>query len=195
MAKFNEVLKRVLFEEGFKNLQVFYDVDVFIQEFKDSKKPKETPAPTPPPGDAIPESTNLNEEIFSFKNAGSITLDKKGALNILTLNDLLAYIKNENSKGQIINELVVEIIRSLSGEDTESAAQDILNEGDKCNVIIDYGFSKDDSVGVQVSKNKGVKMASLVMRKDGNVFGSGKFVKNIFNNTITNVFLKELKGK
>lgn len=166
METIKNIVDNVLYEKkNEKSLKVFYNADIAI-------------------------SSEEEGDLF-LKDKGVINIPKDKALNILSLNDLLATLQQGNTK--IINELVSEIILALSGQKTENVIQDLLKENDKCNITLDYGLAKDDSIGVQVSKNKSVESASLIMRKDGSVFGSGKFNKAVFDQTIRNVFLKEIK--
>lgn len=171
-----------------------------------AEAPPEGAAP-PPEGGVPPEEEQLplaqstketgkklNEEIYKFDTEGVLTVPAKDAKTILTLNDLLEYIadKKDEEGNQIFNDLVVETIRALTGQQTQKAVQDLLNQGDEMNVTIDYGFDQDDSIGLQVSKNKGVAMATIIMRKDGSPM-TGQFNVPVFNQTITGVFLKEIQ--
>lgn len=220
MAKLSSLIKEVLYEEKEKNLKLYYTTDIFIQEFPEEEEPEEEPeqqapvAPEPqqaaptaptapevaggeqaPPAEATEEKEKpLNEEIFKSKTQGELTIPNEEAKSILTLNDLLEHVgdKKDADENQILNDLVVEVVKSLSGQETDKAVQDVLNKGDKCNIIMDYGFDKEDSIGLQVSKNPGVNLATMIMRKDGNPM-TGDFNLQVFNQTITSVFLKELQ--
>jgi len=220
MAKLSSLIKEVLYEEKEKNLKIYYTTDVFIQEFPDEEEPEEEPeqqapapeAPAPaapaaptapevaggeqaPPVEATKEKENLIvEEIFKSKTQGEITVTQDEAKSILTLNDLLEYLedKKDGDERQIVNDLTVEVIKALSGQETDQAVQEVLNKGDKCNITLDYGFDKEDSIGLQVSKNPGVNLATMIMRKDGSPM-TGNFNLQVFNQTITSVFLKEIQ--
>jgi len=216
MSNLKSLIKEVLYEQKEKQLKVFYNVDIFLQDFKEQGQ-EEQPAPVqqeqPPEGEQPPaeqppapegeapptESTNkkeimLAEDIFKTKGQGSIVVPKEKAITILTLNDLLEFLDDQNTDNgtSVINDLVIEAIKSLSGQNTQQALEDILNKGDKLNIILDYGFDKDDSIGLQVNKNPGVDLATMIMRKDGEPM-TGKFNLQVFNQTITSVFLKEIK--
>lgn len=221
MSKIKYLIDEILYEKKIKNIKVFYNVDIFIQDFENEEEeekptqnknpenqpqqppPEATPAsatdtvPPPTPDIAVESSKNkgkiITEDIFKERSEGTFEVPVEKAKTILTLNDLIAYLnrhKDDNGKA-IINDLVQEAIMSLTGQNTENAIEDILHEGDKMNITIDYGFDVDDSIGLQISKNPGVKMATVVMRQDGKPF-SGAFNLAIFNQTITNVFLKEM---
>lgn len=219
MAKLSNLIEEVLYEKSSqKSLKCFYDVRIFLQEFEkdippeepaqQEQPPQEVPAPAPevpaeepvaPEQEELAASTQekekpLNEEIFKVNTEGTLVVEAKKAKNILTLNDLLAYMnREEDERGrEIFNDLVVETILALAGEETQKSVEEILDEGDRMNVIVDYGFDEDDSIGFQVNKNPGVKMATLIMRKDGAPFGSGQFNMAIFNQTLTNIFVKEV---
>lgn len=204
MAKVSDLIDQVLYEKKQqKSTSIFYNIDVFIQEFKE--EPIEEPAEQP---EGITgeepvqqeESTKekrlivsvLNEEIFKFKSEGVLKVPIEEAKSIITLEDILAYMnKVDTEQNDIINDLVIETILNLIEPETQQNAQEILNEGDKLNIMIDYGFDKEDSIGIQISKNPGSKVATLLLRKDGKPM-NGPFDVTIFNNTIANIFLKEL---
>jgi len=212
MAKLKGLIREVLYEEKEKNLKVFYTTDIFIQGFvKDDDEEEEvtqspvTPEPEQPevvgqetpeqPAESTEETEEvLNEDIFKTKSEGVITVPQDKAKSILTLDDLLEYVENEKNEEQttIINDLVVEIIKTLTGSSTQKEVGEILKKGDKCNVTLDYGFDKEDSIGLQVNKNAGVDLATIIMRKDGNPL-TGEFNLQVFNQTITGVFLKEIQ--
>lgn len=210
MAKVSDLIDQVLYEKKQqKSTFIFYNMDVFIQEFKE--EPAEEPQPEPEVQPEQPEGITgeepqqeestkekrlivsvLNEEIFKFKSEGVISVPIKEAKSIITLEDVLAYMNRvDTEKNDIINDLVIETILNLINPETQQNAQEILNEGDKLNVMIDYGFDKEDSIGIQISKNPGSQVATLLLRKDGKPM-NGPFDVTIFNNTIANIFLKEL---
>lgn len=216
MAKLNAIINEVLYESSKKTLKVFYEADVFIQDFPedqedDEEEGGEEQQQQPPQGGEeggeeaqqggeaqenqdtkVNPSRQLAEDIFQTKVEGKLTIPEEKAKAILTLNDLLEYLKDQEIDNRpLMSELVIEVVLSLAGDDTQRAANEIISEGDKVNITLDYGFSKDDSIGLQVSKNPGVKMATLVMRKNGEPV-TGNFSSSLFNQMITNVFIKEL---
>jgi len=221
MAKLQSVINEVLYEASEKNLKIFYKTDVFIQDFEEPEGKEEPEEPVEEPVVAEPEAPivqqpvpaqatvgsqvvaqeetkekekPLTEDIFKSKTEGTITVELEKAKTILTLDDLLEYLENQKSEegNQILDELTVEIIKSLADATTEKVVSDILHKGDKCNVTLDYGFDEQDSIGFQISKNAGVDLATMIMRKDGNPM-TGAFNLAVFNQTITGVFLKEVQ--
>lgn len=220
MAKLQSLIREVLYEEKEKNLKIIYNTDIFIQDFQDEEKPKEeTPeepeaepvaaqpvvqepavepaATTQPvaPVESVEQENNLIvEDIFKSKTEGSVVVVQEKAKTILTLNDLLEYLEDEKSEdeNQILNDIAVEIVKSLSDADTKDIVSDVLHKGDKCNITLDYGFDEKDSIGFQISKNAGVDLATMIMRKDSEPM-TGPFNLQVFNQTITGVFLKEIQ--
>lgn len=217
MAKLQSIINEVLYEATEKNLKIFFKTDVFIQDFKEPEEEEEEEPVTTEPVITEPvapiaqqpatvgsqviaqEETEekeklLTEDIFKSKTEGIDTIKQEKAKTILTLDDLLEYLENQKDDegNRILDELTVEIIKSLADATTEKVVSDILHKGDKCNVTLDYGFDEQDSIGFQISKNAGVDLATMIMRKDGDPM-TGAFNLAVFNQTITGVFLKEIQ--
>ena len=179
-------------------LKVFYSVDIFIQNFPEPE-PEETETPptddTVPPdqgrqeGDTVPESTEednlevLNEEIFKFKSGGELEVPENKIERIQTLLDLLDYIKDKKVKGKpIINSMVIEIVSALAGIGTK-AIDDLINKGDRLLITVDYGFSKQNSVGLRVNKVAGSSAISLSLKMDNKILAV-PFNVNEFNRQV-----------
>lgn len=202
--KVNSIINEILYEGKSKSLQIFYNVDVFIQGFtkdetdKKVKEPEiapespvpETPAPIPAPPETPPvENTNekgnlLLEEIYKSKDKGEIVVPKEDTENIQTIEDLLDYlsdIKGENGK-QPINDLIIEIILSIAGEGGR-VIEEIVKKGDKIHIDVKYGESIENSIGLKVNKNSGSDTITLSMTKDNKVipgtFDTAQFNKQI----------------
>ena len=212
MTKVSNLLEEVLYEqEKEKSLKLFYNVNMFIQEFKDEKpkEPEPVAEPTVPvepvaqtvpatpvaaePVPTIPateptsqpvESVNdvekmINEEIFKTRSNGMLTVTKEDGENIQTLNDLLDYLSDQSTNGKkLINEVAIEIILNVV-EQKENVA-DIINKGDKVLLDIDYGFDRDDSIGIKVNKVAGSDSMSVTMKKDNKIL-PGQFNLPEFN--------------
>ena len=209
MATLSNVISEVLYEEKNKSLKLFYKVDVLVQNFPEEEpeeEPKEEPteqpapeapapapaAPTTPqtaaatPAQGITASTKedakklITEEVFKSKSNGEISIPQEEAENIQTMDDLLDYLSDKKEEnGQIINDLVIEIILTLAGLG-QKGVDDVINKGDKVIVDLDYGFAKDDSIGIKVNKLSGSDTATLAIKKDGKIL-PGPFVAANFN--------------
>jgi len=190
MPKLNKLIREVLYEEKGKIIKLFYTTDIVLVE-----KNMEEPAPEKENQEELSmEQAKTPKGIFKSKLSGEATLSSEEAKTILSLEDLLSFLNKKFDKNnKIINDLVVEIILSLTEKEDLEKIADLLSKEDKINIIIDYGFSEEDSIGIQVNKNLGVDLATLLMRKDGKPMGNGTFDVNIFNQTITNIFLKEIE--
>lgn len=118
MATVKSIIDDVIFEEKNETLKLFYNIDVFIQEFKDKKEeepvvePEVTQAPTAPevppvvpapdaapavaPTEGFDENGNLlTESIFKQKVEGELTVPKQDAENIQTIQDLIDYLSDK----------------------------------------------------------------------------------------------------
>lgn len=117
MATVKSVIDDVIFEEKNVNLKLIYDIDVFIQKFKDEKdketeteepevtqvptEPEATPAATPeeetPATEGFDDKGNLlTEEVFKQKVAGELIVPKEAAMNIQTIQDLIDYLSDKD---------------------------------------------------------------------------------------------------
>lgn len=207
--RLNKIIKQALYEEESGTLNVFYSTDIFLRRTDgqiETKKEKKKEAEAEQEGEEETEETPeestkdlsyhdslLNEETFRTKTEGQISVPEDDAKTILTLNDLLAYVnrQSDDSGNQIINDMIIEIINSYIDPNMQDQLETLIFKADKINATIDYGFSKEDSVGLQLNKNMGVEDVSLVLRQNG-APASGKFNPEIFKQKIANIFLPEL---
>ena len=209
--KLGSLLNDVLYENEERKMKLYYEADIFIQEFKnDEEEKKEDDLETQKDDLEIPKDDDLEipkdddleipkeesftskrsmivEDIFEVKKSGSFGLTNKEAENILTFDDLLSYLKSK----KVIDEIAIEILISIATAGEEKIAKDIIDSGDKFLFSFNYGFDIKDSIGVKVVKNKGVKEITIIGMKDGTP--SGSFNKKLFNKTITSIYLKELQ--
>ena len=181
--KIKSIIKEILLEQKEKTTTLFYNVDLFVQEFQD-EEPEKTEEPKPeeeekekPEEEKKEESTKtfskvLTEAIHKMKSTGELAVPQQDAENIQSLEDLIDYISDKKDKGSpIIDKLAQEIILSLSDVGTKPI-EDVINEGDKILIDVDYGLKKEDSVGLKVVKNAGTNSASILMKKDGKILAS-----------------------
>ena len=170
--KLKDVFVRSLHEEKEKSLKLFFLVDIFIQGFKKGDE-----------GDSVEEPVKesyITEDIFKFNSQGEVPVPMDDVNNIQTIDDLVDYISDIHIGGKpIINKLVEEIILSMAGAG-DKAIEDVVNEGDKILVDIDYGADKKDSIGFKINKINGSAAISLVMKKDNKII-PGQFDINEFN--------------
>ena len=179
--RIKSVIKEILFEQKEKSTTLFYNVDLFIQEFQDeepieeptAEKPEAEKEPTEEPEESIKTFGKiLTEAIHKMKSTGEFIVPKEDAENIQSLEDLIDYISDKKDKGKpIIDKLAQEIVLSLSDVGTKPV-EDVINEGDKILIDVDYGLKKEDSVGLKVVKNAGTNSASILMKKDGKILAS-----------------------
>jgi hypothetical protein len=163
-----DVFKQVLLKEKVdKKLNLYFNVDIFLQGF-----PEENPEQK--------NEDTLSEDIFKFNSKGQVPVPYEDVENIQTIDDLVDYVSDIRIGGKpIINDLVEEIILAMAGVG-EKAIEEIVNEGDKIVVNVDYGSSKEDSIGFKVNKIAGSSSVSLVMKKDNKII-PGNFDINEFN--------------
>lgn len=122
MSTVKQLIDQVILEVKSDSLKLFYEVDVFIQEFKDKEKEDAelapaagtavpvppTPVATTPPDNTIPppaesfdeEGNLLTEAIFKNKAAGELIVPKEDALNIQTIQDLIEYLSDKKVEKQ-----------------------------------------------------------------------------------------------
>ncbi|MHA1988994.1 MAG: hypothetical protein ACW98D_20430 [Promethearchaeota archaeon] len=172
-----------------KNLKVFYKTDILIQGFPE-RRAEEEPEEKPAAGEedvtatgeedvATAESTML-EDILKTSSQGELTIPIDEADNIQTLEDLIDYLGDKNDGGKpIINELVEEVVLSVAGVGAKPL-ENLVNEGDKVFIDIDYGKERSDSVGFRVNKQAGSTAMSISMKKDNKII-PGEFDIEQFN--------------
>ena len=133
-----------------------------------------------PPG--ANEST-IYEETFAAKNQGMKKVSPDDVDNIQSLEDLLDYLANKNTKkGPILNDVAVEIIMNMATQGPQSI-QDIISKEDRILVTVDDGKDLDNSVGFKALKGEGTNTLSLVMKKDNKVI-PGPFNIQEFNKQV-----------
>ncbi len=148
----NDIVKEVILEEKESTLKLFYNIDVFLQEFKDEEPEEETPvapvepvvepvsveptqpvapvepvaAPTPAVEDS-PEGTEnlLIEQIIKSKVKGELVVAKEDALNIQTVQDLIDYLSDKKHTNQSIVEKVLD---KKGTKKSESIISPVLQE-------------------------------------------------------------------
>ena len=205
------IVENVLNEKADESkLKIFYNSDIFLrrteqqrkraeEKAREARKPdeEETETEEETQEESVEETTfplMEGKETFRVKTKGVYSVPNDDAKTILTLEDLLAYVDRirDDAGNEITNELTIEIVRAMtSNEDVSEEISKLLQRNDKINLIIDYGFSEEDSIGLQLNKNSGVDDASLVMRQNGSPV-SGQFNPEMFKTKITNIFLKEI---
>jgi hypothetical protein len=197
--KITDVIDGILSEEpqqsqdnkNKKSIKVFYRTDILIQGFperraEEEEEPEEkTSEKVGDTTDVTAESFNqkgilLNEEILKTSTNGEIVIPAVEADNIQTIEDLVDYLGDNNEGGKpIINELVEEIILSVAGVGAKPL-ENLVNEGDKIFIDIDYGKERQDSVGIRVNKQSGSSAMSISMKKDNKII-PGEFDIEQFN--------------
>lgn len=198
MAKIKGLIDEVLYEkyeeiqeenkEG--NLKLFYNVDIFIRRVEEKKAAAEGEETEREEGEEKPEDEG---KIYKHTATGEFVVPKEKAENVLNLENLLNFASNMVEKGEpLINELVVEAIKTAAGVG-QGAIGEIFEEQDKMVVDLDYGFSKDDSVGVKINKTSGSEVVSFSMKKDGNILPSS-FDYTTFNNQLLSVRKRFIEG-
>ena len=145
MTTVKDVIQDVIFEEKKQNLKVFYNIDVFIQEFKDKEEEPEAAAPAAPaaPAPAAPapeeggeaetpaeeeetpaesfddEGNLLTEAIYKRKVEGEIVVPKEEAEHLQTLQDLVDYLsdkKHAENKTSSVARVLGKKAKKVKGE-------------------------------------------------------------------------------
>ena len=194
--RISDVIDGVLSEEpqtqdkNKKNLKVFYKTDILIQGFPERRTEeeeedddKEEEPDKTKVGDTVDitatEST-IMEEILKTSVQGEMTIPVNEADNIQTLEDLIDYLGDNKEGGKpIIDDLVEEIVLSVAGVGAKPL-ENLVNEGDKIFIDIDYGKEKPDSVGIRINKQSGSTALSISMKKDNKII-PGEFDIEQFN--------------
>jgi hypothetical protein len=141
MTTVKDVIQDVIFEEKKQSLKLMYNIDVFIQEFKDKEEEPETP-PTPQAGPEAPaaaetpaeeptgeeetaaesfddEGNLITEAVYKRKVEGELTVPKEEAENIQTLQDLIDYL-SDKKHGQAKTSSVAKVLgkgdKNVKGE-------------------------------------------------------------------------------
>ena len=187
----------LLGEEDEKGLKLYYKTDIFIQDFPEEEEEEEEepeapvtaqepapaaqPAGLPPDIESTEESGNLlAEDIYKVKTEGEEVLPKEEADNIQTLEDLVDYVSDLKENGKpVMSEVAKEIVLTLAGLG-QDALDDLVNEGDKVIVDIDYGTDIEDSIGLRVNKVPGSNSISISMKKNSKII-PGNFDLASFN--------------
>ena len=185
--KITDVIDGVLSEEpqkqdkNKKNLKVFYRTDILIQGFPERRAEEEPEEDeTGDTKDVTATESTIMEEILKTSVQGEITMPASEADNIQTLEDLIDYLGDNKEGGKpIINDLVEEIVLAVAGVGAKPL-ENLVNEGDKIFVDIDYGKEKEDSVGLRINKQSGSTALSISMKKDNKII-PGEFDIEQFN--------------
>lgn len=179
------IIDEVILEKKEETLKCWYNIDVFIQEFQKDEEETEEPLSMPETGTGVEtggateteeetpatESTEyITEAIYKNKGEGELVVSKQEAMNIQTVDDLLDYLSDKKISGKpIIDKISQEVILIMMNINTDKQISDIINEGDKFILEIDYGKAEDDSIGFKVNKKAGTKSYSLSLKKDGKI--------------------------
>lgn len=185
--KINSVIREVLYEQKEKNLKIFYDVDIFLQEFPEKEEePTEEPTEEPEEVEKTPEENTktvaelITEAIYKTKATGELVVPASEAENIQSLQDLLDYVSDKKVNGKaVIDDVVIEIILALVDSGTKPL-EELIDKGDKVRISLDYGKEKDNSIGFKVLKNAGTDTISITMKKDNKVLPAD-FQLPVFN--------------
>jgi len=140
MSTLNELVNELILEQKEASLHLYYNIDVYIQEFKDgtpeegevTAEPEIVAAPVEEPvapvaaapaEEPIPtqESENfkgtlLTEAILKRKLEGELVVPRKDAMNIQTIQDLIDYLTDKKHTSTTIVEKVLEKKGSVAGE-------------------------------------------------------------------------------
>ena len=133
MSTLKGLVDEIIFEAKKDTLKVFYNIDVFLQDFKDDEEEvaDEPVTPVIPPVDPnVPADPNvpvqaesntkhgnqLNEAIIKTKVKGELTVTKEEASNIQTLQDLIDFLSDKKHTQQTIVEKVLDKKGSTIGE-------------------------------------------------------------------------------
>lgn len=183
MSTLQDIIDITLLEKK-DPVKIFYNIDVFIQEFKNDEEGKETEKAEASQAEKqgsdeedantdTNEST-INEAIFKKGKKGVIELTEDESESILTINDLVDFLNDEKAKGKrLLSAISSELLLIMSNSsDDGNAIEDVVNEGDKIKIIIDYGPNKSNSIGVFLNKKSGSNAISFLMRKDGKNLGA-----------------------
>jgi hypothetical protein len=202
MAKFNDLINEIFYEEypeevneaenKENSMMLYYDVDIFITRSQEKLQAAEGQG-----GEEEQEKEQEQEQgqgqIYRHKAQGELNVPKEKVENIQNLENLLNYASNVYEGGDpVINELVVETIKTAAGVG-QGAIGEIFDEDDKMIVDIDYGFSREDSVGVKINKAAGSEVVSFSMKHNGNILPS-KFDYNTFNNQLLSLRKRFMEG-
>ncbi|MFW6233187.1 MAG: hypothetical protein ACOC3Z_00830 [Nanoarchaeota archaeon] len=215
MATLKGIIDEVILEKKNDALKVFYEIDVFIQEYKNTddedteqeeqpaQNQQDTVEPTQEPEEPAEESFDeegnlLTEEIFKKKLEGETSIEKKDAERIQTVQDLVDYLSDEKietknasiiqkilkgkeaQKERIISPVIKEVILLMTGIGGDESVKDIVNKNDKVIVQIEYGYSKEDSIGLRINKKAGTEVYSIFLIKDGKIL-NGPFNQQLMN--------------
>lgn len=204
MSKLKRVLDEVLYEnyeekineqeDKENNLKLFYNIDILITRSEEKKQAAEGNAPEEGREEEGGEEQEQSQgQVYNHKAQGELTVPQEKAENVQNLENLLNFAANMYEGGEpLINELVVETIKTAAGVG-QGAIDQILDENDKMIVDLDYGFSKDDGVGIKINKQSGNEMVSFSMKHDGNIVGQS-FNYDTFNQQLLDLRKRLLEG-
>jgi len=204
MSTLNKIIKEVLFEEKTEELKIFYNIDVELipkkvePEQNITQEPEQDNSQEQNANQTKQESINDKndnilleaEKAFKQKIEGTISIQKKDAANIQTINDLIEFLSKEAYKkeakqtsmekilnkkklvsaGKIINPIIKEIILILTNSsDGDKNIKDLISKDDKLIIEIKYGENEMDNIGFKINKTKGTEITSVTIVKDGGI--------------------------
>jgi len=191
-----KIVEQVLFEQDNikqekKSIHIYYKTDILIQNYPEEQKTGEEGEETEEVPEVPPTTTDLPpkiesrrlinknkfllEDMYKIQAKGEHVVSGEKAEDIQTLEDLVEYSSEIQENGKaIMNDLTQEIILTTAGIGSK-ALEDIINEGDKIIIDIDYGTELENSVGIKINKIVGSTSISISMKKDG------KILPNEFN--------------
>jgi hypothetical protein len=145
--KITEIFKSVLSEEkSEKDKKIFYTLDI----------------------DIAGDNTR-----FKAKGNGIINVPQEDALRLITVEDVIVYLIQEEARNVIKSQdgisgkdLLKEILVAFMDEKVN--VEDYATRTDKILFSFDYGNDREDSAGVLVNKIENSSSFSVVMRYNGN---------------------------
>jgi len=173
MQKIGNIFEEVLFdkkieEENKENsLKSFYMVDIRVTRGGDEEKKTEGTS-------------------YVQRTEGEVVVPEDKVQNIQNLHNLVDYMSGLVENGQpLVNSLVSEVIKTAADNGSDSL-QDLVQEEDKIIIDVDYGFEKQDSIGIKLNKTSGSDLVTFSMKKDGNII-PGTFNMEIFEQQILSI--------
>lgn len=173
MSTLKNLVDEIILEQKEQTLKLYYDIDVFIQEFEDKEPEEETPeepvtaepivpetpavAPVDPAATIAPtestieNQTLLNEEtlteaITKTKVKGELTVPKEDASNIQTIQDLIDYLSDKKHTEKSLVEKV------LDKKGTQASETNIISPVVQEVILILAGVGGDKELGDIVDK-------------------------------------------
>lgn len=151
---------------------------------------------TPVAPKVLPVKESINEEDEPIETVapgkdiikkieGVIALSKEEIDNIMTIDDILDVLGDKKHKGEdLLDDLTIETVLSLIGNPEAMKSPDLIKKNDQIIINLNFGYKKEDSVGIKILKRKGVNSVSIMLIKDNAIIDAPFDVKK-FNNQIT----------